>query len=65
MNTSELREKSVDELQKQLLDLRKDQFNYRMQKNTGQLGQSHLLKAVRQDIARVKTIISEKQKSES
>ncbi len=65
MNTVELREKSVDELQQQLGELRKDQFNYRMQKETGQLGQLHLLKTVRRDIARVKTIISEKQKSES
>jgi len=65
MNTVELREKSVDELQQQLGELRKDQFNYRMQKETGQLGQLHLLKTVRRDIARVKTIISEKQKSGS
>ena len=63
MNTSELREKSVAELQQQLGDLCKDRFNYRMQLNTGQLGQTHLLKAVRRDIARVKTVISEKQKS--
>ena len=65
MNTSELREKSVEELQQQLGDLRKDQFSYRMQMNTGQLGQTHLLKAVRRDIARVKTVITEKQKSDS
>jgi len=65
MNTVELREKSIDELQQQLGELRKDQFNYRMQKETGQLGQLHLLKTVRRDIARVKTIISEKQKSGS
>jgi large subunit ribosomal protein L29 len=63
MNASELRDKSIDELRQRLGELRKDQFNYRMQKSTGQLGQSHLLKVVRQDIARVKTIISEKQKS--
>lgn len=65
MNTSELREKSVVELEQQLGDLCKDQFNYRMQVNTGQLGQTHLLKTVRRDIARVKTVISEKQKSGS
>ena len=65
MNASELRDKSVEELQQQLGELSKDQFNYRMQKSTGQLGQSHLLKTVRRDIARIKTIISEKQKSES
>jgi len=65
MNISELREKSVEELQQQLGEMCKDQFNYRMQKSTGQLGQSHLLKTVRRDIARIKTIISEKQKSDS
>ena len=57
MKASELREKSVEELQAQLQDLFKDQFNVRMQNATGQLGQV--------DIARVKTIITEKQKSGS
>lgn len=65
MNASELRDKSVEELQQQLGELSKDQFNYRMQMTTGQLGQTHLLRTVRRDIARIKTIISEKQKSES
>lgn len=65
MKTSELRDKTVAELQAQLEQLRKDQFGQRMQKVTGQLGQTHLLKEVRRDIARVKTIISEKQKSGS
>ena len=62
MKANELRDKSVKELQAQLRDLYKDQFNNRMQSATGQLGQVHLLKAVRRDIARVKTIIAEKQK---
>lgn len=62
MKANELRDKSVEELQAQLRDLYKDQFNNRMQSATGQLGQIHLLKAVRRDIARVKTIIAEKQK---
>ena len=62
MKANELRDKSVEELQAQLQDLYKDQFNNRMQSVTGQLGQVHLLKAVRRDIARVKTIIAEKQK---
>ena len=65
MKASELRDKSIEELQTQLAELYKDQFNYRMQKNTGQLGQTHLISTVRKDIARVKTIISEKQRSES
>jgi large subunit ribosomal protein L29 len=62
MKANELRDKSVEELQAQLRDLYKDQFNNRMQSATGQLGQVHLLKTVRRDIARVKTIIAEKQK---
>ncbi len=62
---NELREKSIAELQGQLKDLYKDQFNFRMQKSTGQLGQTHLATNVRKDIARVKTIITEKQRSGS
>ena len=65
MKASELREKSVEELQAQLQELYKDQFNNRMQSATGQLGQIHLLKEVKRDIARVKTIITEKQKEAS
>lgn len=60
LQVSELRNKSQAELQEVLHGLLKDQFNYRMQKNTGQLAQSHLLSAVRKDIARVKTLINEK-----
>ena len=59
MNTTELRRKSVDELQAQLLELLKEQFNLRMQKASGQLTQSHLLQQARRDVARVKTILSE------
>jgi large subunit ribosomal protein L29 len=55
-----MREKSVDELQVSLLDLLKEQFNLRMQKSSGQLGQSHLLGQARRDIARAKTILNEK-----
>ncbi|MBT5484238.1 MAG: 50S ribosomal protein L29 [Gammaproteobacteria bacterium] len=58
--TSELREKSVVELNEVLVELLRDQFNYRMQKSTGQLGQTHMVTAVRKDIARVKTLINEK-----
>ena len=61
MKASELREKSVEELRTQLQDLYKDQFSYRMQKSTGQLAQTHLVGGVKRDIARVKTLIAEKQ----
>ena len=65
MKASELREKSVSELNEQLNGLYRDQFNYRIQKRTGQLAQTHVLSAVKQDIARIKPIITEKQKSGS
>ena len=55
-----LREKSVRELNDELLRLRREQFGLRMQKASGQLGQAHLLKEARKDIARVKTLIQEK-----
>jgi large subunit ribosomal protein L29 len=60
MNTTEIRDKSVEELRLQLLDLLKEYFNLRMQKASGQLSQMHLLVRVRRDIAQVKTILNEK-----
>ena len=60
MNASELRGKSVEDLNKELLRLLESRFKLRMQKATGQLGQTHLLKAQRRDIARLKTILREK-----
>ena len=60
MKASELRDKSVDELSKQLISLREQQFKLRMQKSTGQLGQTHLLQQNQRDIARVKTVLGEK-----
>ena len=59
MKANELREKSAQQLNEQLLELLRDQFNLRMQKATGQLGQSHLLSQVKRDIARVKTVLSQ------
>ncbi|MGE0624628.1 MAG: 50S ribosomal protein L29 [Pseudomonadales bacterium] len=59
-DVKELRQKSVRELNDELLRLRKEQFSLRMQKASGQLGQVHLLKEARKDIARVKTLIQEK-----
>ena len=59
MKANELREKSVEQLNEQLLELLRDQFNLGMQKATGQLGQSHLLSQVKRDIARVKTVLNQ------
>ena len=61
MKAAELREKETEELYEELLRLRKEQFGLRMQGASGQLGQYHLLNQVKRDIARVKTVIVEKQ----
>ena len=61
MNAAELRDKQTEDLFEELLKLRKEQFGLRMQDASGQLGQYHLLRQVKKDIARVKTIIVEKQ----
>ena len=60
MKASDLREKSAEELNTQLLELREEQFKLRMQKATGQLGQTHLMKENQRDIARVKTVLQQK-----
>lgn len=60
MKATELREKSVEELNTELLSQLESQFKLRMQKNTGQLNQSHLLKVTRREIARIKTVLREK-----
>ncbi len=59
MKASGLRSKSQAELGEELLSLRKEQFNLRMQQAAGQLGRPHEHRRVRQNIARVKTIIRE------
>ena len=60
MKASELREKSVDELQVALNDELKQQFKLRMQLATGQLNESHLVKLTRKNIAKIKTALNEK-----
>ncbi len=60
MKAQELRDKTINELQAELLRLRREQFGLRMQFAGGQLGQVHLLGEMRRDIARVKTIMKEK-----
>jgi len=60
MRATELREKSNEELESQLVELLREQFNLRMQKGSGQLIRHSDLKAVRRTIARVRTIIHEK-----
>ena len=59
MNANELRVKSPQELEESLFDLRKEQFNLRMQQGTDQLTRPSEMKRVRKDIARIKTILNE------
>ncbi|WP_029936134.1 50S ribosomal protein L29 [Thiomicrospira pelophila] len=60
MSAQELREKTAEQLNEELMSLLKEQFNLRMQHATGQLANSSKLKSVRRSIARVKTIMREK-----
>ncbi|NKN32150.1 50S ribosomal protein L29 [Marichromatium bheemlicum] len=59
MKANELRQSSLDELQTRLMDLLREQFNLRMQQGTGQLSKPSQMKAVRRDIARIKTVMAE------
>jgi large subunit ribosomal protein L29 len=59
MNAADLRSKSEEELNEELVALRREQFNLRMQQATGELAQVHQHSRVRKDIARVKTVLSE------
>ena len=63
MNMRELRAKSDDDLRKELHELNREAFNLRMQKGTGQLSRPSQVGAVRRDIARVKTILSERERT--
>lgn len=57
---ADVRVKTADELQEMLVNLRKEQFNLRFQRATGQLEATGRIKQVRRDIARVKTIVAER-----
>ena len=60
MKAQDLRTKSVEELNDELVNLLGEQFKLRMQTATGQLQQTHQAKQVRRDIARIKSILTEK-----
>jgi large subunit ribosomal protein L29 len=59
MKAADLRAKSIDELNEELVALRREQFNLRMQSATGEMTGHHEHGRVKKDIARVKTILSE------
>jgi large subunit ribosomal protein L29 len=59
MRAADLRSKSTEELAEDLLDLRREQFNLRMQRGTGELARHSEYGRVKKDIARIKTVMSE------
>jgi len=61
MKPNELRQQALPELEKQLHELLKEQFSLRMQKGSDQLNRPSQFKVVRRNIARVKTLMAEKQ----
>ncbi|MCL5669018.1 MAG: 50S ribosomal protein L29 [Gammaproteobacteria bacterium] len=61
MKTTELRQKSVADLNKELVETLREQFNLRMLQGSGQLSKPHQLSAVRRNIARIKTVLRERQ----
>lgn len=61
MNTKELKSKSANDLQDQILQLRKEQFGLRMQKRLGQTTQTHMFRSTRRAIARLKTILHQRE----
>jgi len=65
MKAEDLRQKTDDELNGQLLDLKKEQFNLRFQAASGQLENTARSREVRRDIARIKTLMGQRQTAAS
>ena len=64
MTSTEYKDSSEKELQEKIGDLSKELFELRMQKSTGQLGQTHLIKQVKKNIAKIKTLMAERKLKE-
>ena len=65
MNPADIRKKTDVELNEELVELRREQFNLRMQRATGQLGNPARFKEIRREIARIKTVLNEKLRAAS
>ncbi len=63
MKATDLRSKNIDELNNELIELRRAQFSLRMQSATQQLNNPDQIKKTRRDIARIKTVLAEKAKA--
>ena len=64
MILTEYKDASEEELQEKIGGLSKELFELRMQKSTGQLGQTHLIKQVKRNIAKIKTLMAERKLKE-
>jgi large subunit ribosomal protein L29 len=60
MNATELKAKTPDQLRDELVALKKEAFNLRFQQATGQLENTARMRAVRRDVARIKTVLNQK-----
>ena len=60
MNAQELRDKTPDQLRDELSNLKKEAFNLRFQQATGQLENTARMRSVKRDVARVKTVLTQK-----
>ena len=60
MELKELRQKNAEQLGEHLVDLRREQFNLRMQKGSGQQKQTHHFKRVKREIAQIKMLLGDK-----
>ncbi len=65
LKTEDLRGRTVDELNDQLVALKKEQFNLRFQRASGQLENTARVRTVRRDIARIKTVLGQRQPAAS
>lgn len=60
MNATEMRSKTEAELNQELVELRREQFNLRMQRAIGQMGNPARFKQIRREVARIMTVLNEK-----
>ena len=65
MKVADVRAKTLDELKDQLVSLRKEQFNLRFQRASGQLENTSRVRDVRRDIARILTVLGERRRAAS
>lgn len=63
LKIKDLRAMTIDELASKLIELKKEQFNLRVQQSTGQLQNSAVIRTVRRDIAKINTLIAERKKN--